>query len=492
MKKLLVRFTKIICKSPYLSLLDNFESPRETQLKLLRRILRNSTNNAKTIEEFNLLPTITFEDIKDPTNLTIENVKFYETTSGSGSSKKNIPYTKNLIRTFTKMFQLWTYDFLQYGPKLSGGSVYFSISPQFTSEEKKLEDDSDYLTGITSFLFSRFILVPHKIKNIDDPFEFKFILSLYLLSAKELEVISIWSPSYFLSLLKFMTDNRIKLLKTLKDRKYDYNKYSFSFPITSELKLTELEKQSLNFEIIFNNLKCISTWREANSRIDFTNLKIIFPKVFIQPKGLLATEAAITIPSIKHDCFLPLIDSVFMEFISQSGEILMIDELVMGEEYELIITQQSGLLRYRLGDIIQVTGKVNNTPCFDFIKRAGAISDLVGEKIHEDFLTSILNELNISSRTILIPSIMDKKYYCISQSEISFDDIQIHLEKNPHYRNVIKLGQLNCIEGKVVSDLELKINSYLTRIKKMNPGDIKRQNLFYKELDNKMLTYLLD
>ena len=59
-------------------------------------------------------------------------------------------------------------------------------------------------------------------------------------------------------------------------------------------------------------------------------------------------------------------------------------------EYEVVITQPGGLLRYRLGDRVAVRGRHRGTPVLAFVGRADAVCDLVGEKLAEPFVADAL------------------------------------------------------------------------------------------------------
>lgn len=49
-----------------------------------------------------------------------------------------------------------------------------------------------------------------------------------------------------------------------------------------------------------------------------------------------------------------------------------------------------------MGDRVRVIHWYRHTPCLEFLGRSHAISDLVGEKLHERFVQNILNDLNLS------------------------------------------------------------------------------------------------
>lgn len=84
-------------------------------------------------------------------------------------------------------------------------------------------------------------------------------------------------------------------------------------------------------------------------------------------------------------------DSVFYEFLpldagDDFSQIVTIDGLEQGKEYELIITNVSGFYRYRMGDALRVVGRYHNTPTIEFMYRINQTVSIMGEKTTEEAL----------------------------------------------------------------------------------------------------------
>jgi hypothetical protein len=83
-------------------------------------------------------------------------------------------------------------------------------------------------------------------------------------------------------------------------------------------------------------------------------------------------------------CLLP--HQMFYEFIPlEDGEnpdppTLHIDQLELDKEYEIVLTNLSGLYRYRIMDVVKVVGFLNNTPQICFSYRKNQIMNMAGEK----------------------------------------------------------------------------------------------------------------
>ena len=101
-------------------------------------------------------------------------------------------------------------------------------------------------------------------------------------------------------------------------------------------------------------------------------------------------------------CYIMIPDSCFFEFIPADGdnadeedenpETVLIDQVEQGKEYELVVTNQSGFYRYRMGDVIRVIGFYNESPMVVFKYRKKNIVSIAGEKFTEDHLLSAVKE----------------------------------------------------------------------------------------------------
>jgi len=143
-------------------------------------------------------------------------------------------------------------------------------------------------------------------------------------------------------------------------------------------------------------LGLISAWADGASAPYAQDLRRQFPGVPFQPKGLIATEAFVTIPRWRLPGSHPAITSHFFEFLPEGAgveEALLVDELTDGHRYEVVVTTGGGLYRYRLGDLVEVVEHAEGLPCLRFGGRADRVSDMFGEKLSDGFVTNALEEL---------------------------------------------------------------------------------------------------
>ena len=94
---------------------------------------------------------------------------------------------------------------------------------------------------------------------------------------------------------------------------------------------------------------------------------------------------------IEEPAFALLCDSCFYEFLPADApadctDTLNIDQLEVGKEYEIIITNLSGFYRYRIKDVIKVLGYEGQSPKITFSYRKSQLLDLAGDKITESMM----------------------------------------------------------------------------------------------------------
>ena len=102
--------------------------------------------------------------------------------------------------------------------------------------------------------------------------------------------------------------------------------------------------------------------------------------------GYTATEAFMAIPlEFNSYEYVILPQNGFYEFrpIDQEGydNLLTIKDLEVGKEYEIILTNMSGFYRYRIEDVVKVTGYYNQSPKITFCYRLNQIANISGEKV---------------------------------------------------------------------------------------------------------------
>ena len=338
----------------------------------------------------------------------------FEKTGGSSSGCKLIPYTAEGLIDFRRALLPWLSNVVTRN-RISG-SAYFSLSPACRNPEYLAGipvglSDVDYVGKDAGVIFAAVCAVPQSVGKIVDYNEWRKETLHYLKQAQNLELISAWSPTFLLQLFEGETT-----------------------------------------ENLLPNLKVISCWADGVSAEYAKALQQLFPHATIEPKGLMSTEAVITIPD-EHGHPV-LAEAGFFEFIS-GNSVLLENELESEHEYEVVVTTASGLYRYCTGDIVRYIGRNHaGRAILRFIGRIGLVSDLVGEKLTESFVATCFR--GIAGSWMLVPNVMGDGYTFVADQTIRLPDINMletRLMTNPQYAYARKLRQLKPLAALPVHNL---------------------------------------
>ena len=428
------------------------------------------------------LPIVTYADLEPWINrlktgetnlLTQEPVKRLIPTSGSSGARKLIPFTTTLQREFNAAIGPWIFDLARTRPSIALGPAYWSVTPMGELVGKLeaesavpigFDDDSEYLGGARAWLVEAAMAVPSRTRHISDLRKFRHTVLLHLLRSRNLRLISIWHPSFLTLLLDTLVHDWKELLAKLGE--------------VSRSRAHALQRASpAEPRTIWPLLHVVSCWADAQARGAADALQRRLPDVMIQPKGLLATEACVTLPFRGNHPVA--ITSHLFEFIDDAGNVHPVEDLRQGECYEVIVTTGGGLWRYRLGDRVEVTGFVERTPALRFLGRQGNVSDRCGEKLAEAFVSQVLAKLcPTATFAMLAPEHHGGSWryalYLETGVQLNWevDDLDRRLGANPHYALCRRLGQLAAPRVSSVRDAYSRFTAAEVA-RGMRLGDIK-------------------
>lgn len=140
----------------------------------------------------------------------------------------------------------------------------------------------------------------------------------------------------------------------------------------------------------FWNLAMLANWTGGTLRLYLPKLKELFDDLPIRDIGLLASEGRFSIPITDNTPAGPAeIVSNVLEFIpaeqrtKDQPDTLFADELTVGEEYFLVVSNFAGLLRYNLDDRVRVVDHLGDAPVIEFLCRGLHTANITGEKLTE-------------------------------------------------------------------------------------------------------------
>ncbi len=331
-------------------------------------------------------------------------------TSGSTGPVKLIPMCAASRREYALAVNLWIADLLHCSPALRNGRAYIATSPALDSPLPAAAlpvgyaEDEAYLGSLERRILGSLLAVPTRVARLRGD-AWRNSVRAQLLAARDLRLLSLWHPSYLAAL----------------------------FDASELATLPE----------IWPHLQVISCWADGVCREEAERLHALFPTARLQPKGLWLTEGVVTLPwRGQHP--LALLNGYY-EFEDESGAAVPLDALQIGSAYRVLLSNHAGLYRYRLGDLVEVTGHLHATPCFRWIGRADAVSDLRGEKLSEAQIERALRAARIAGDARLVPdSALTPPAYRLHTRDPQPDlsALENALLQNPHYRWARDLGQL--------------------------------------------------
>lgn len=371
--------------------------------------------------------------------LTGERVRLLEPTSGSGAAAKLIPYTAGLAQQFRAGLQPWLHDLYRNHRRLRSGRSYWSITPSVTFPDAAsvipigFDEDADYFGPLAARVMGLVFAVPARVAKAASMDEFRFRTATALLAAEDLALVSVWNPSFFTILLEWMSAHP-ELAAALPGRRRGM--------VRSALRTGD-------YSAIWPDLAVLSAWADAQAAQPAAELAACFPKASLQPKGLLATEAMISVPISSAGGAVLAACSHLFEFLDDAG-IWWADQVRVGGRYQVVVTTAGGLYRYRLGDLVEITGHHGALPVLRFLGRGEKVVDLVGEKLDEVFVASCLAELGLSGFVVLAGETAPSPHYVLVVETTPGDGLGGRLDallrRSFHYDYARRLGQLADIE----------------------------------------------
>jgi hypothetical protein len=407
----------------------------------------------------------------------------FERTSGSGGSEKLIPYSSESLGNFRKAILPWLAELIQAHDIHSGG-VYWAISPATRQPETTPGGipvglpDAAYLGEDALHWFARVSVVPHWVGSFANVADWQLVTLYYLLCRDDLALVSVWSPTFLLQLLDTLQSRNRELLRLLQE-----GGELCGHPIAANFSAVDRYEEYLQRQdarCLWPELRVISCWGDASSAVFYERLRLRFQHVHFQPKGLLSTEGVVTVPNAFGHPVLAS-GTGFFEFQDTNGEMRLANELKEGERYEVVMTTAGGLYRYRTGD--QVLCEISHPihPILRFVGRGNIVSDMVGEKLTDEFVRSCLQDFD--GFCLLMPASGEKPHYRLildkdehDQRESLLEKIERRLLANPQYAYARKLGQLKSL--KLIS-VERPLDRFTNHLlsKGVRLGDIKVPSL---------------
>ena len=370
----------------------------------------------KTIEDYKeRVPVAGYDDYEPIIKRMLENnekglltsypIIYFAKTSGTMGVPKYIPVSDREIERYTKFSTELCFavadeyyrNTLGRGVKCGYGINLIDLNVEMTEGGIPTGPISaTILDKVKSFSDSTFT-VPWELMRHEVDRDIKYLVARYSLENRDVTFISSTFMTGVVDLIDYIRDNwemicmdiyhgridkKIKISKELRE-KLEMNMR----PNPKRAKEISKEMKQGIHEIVprlWPDMQFIAgigtgsfmtyykkMYQYAGKKIPFNNL------TYAASEGLFAAARRMGDTS-----YVLIPGGAFYEFIpaeSKDDKTLTIDQLEQGMEYELVVTNLSGLYRYRMGDIVRVTGFYNEAPMIKFMHRKNHGMSLVGE-----------------------------------------------------------------------------------------------------------------
>ncbi|HEY0319629.1 MAG TPA: GH3 auxin-responsive promoter family protein [Pyrinomonadaceae bacterium] len=409
--------------------------PAAAQHAFLQRLVRRNAGTAfgrahdfskiQTEEDFRQrVPVREYEDIRpfikritagEKNVLTKDEPFMLALTSGTTSEPKYIPVTRGLQRQTASLMSQWLY---RAERDHKGLLDYASVGVVSRAVEGRTPTGIPY--GSTSgliyknipWLVRRAYAVPYLTSELDDYDERYFVIARFAL-ARRVSFIATPNPSTLLRLAEVSVENQERLLRAIHDGTLGIEK-STQQDVCAQLanmlrpdpvRARELERviQSSGFLHpggAWPDLRLIGCWMGGSAGVKTDRLSRFYGRVPLRDLGYLASEGRITVPFEDETASgIPALKSNYYEFIaeeeidSEKARVLSIHELEAGVRYSILLTTTGGLYRYKINDIVEVTGFRGRAPLLAFVRKGGEMANITGEKMHVNHLIEAVGEV---------------------------------------------------------------------------------------------------
>lgn len=352
--------------------------------------------------------------------ISADDIVHFNTTSGTLGTPKRIPVTEKHVQIFSGYYA----KYINYLASTKVGYDWVKGKGLTLTEGKYTVLPSGISCGSASSLASARMGKMIPFMQVDlmgimytSPIEARmpgpntptrFLHALFALREKNMTFASATFSSYLLEFMRYIEDNWQMLVEIIRTGEFP------SDIISSREERDKLSKKLHPSAERADELKSI-----FSHGFDQPVMKKIWPKLsFIFTVGgagfaiytqklrqrycgdgiefvFLGLSASEGMYSVPFECdntnavFAP--DSVFMEFlpvqddgtVDYSGPCCTMDQVRIGQKYEIIATTIDGLVRYKMKDVIEITGSHNSTPTMEFSNRSGFAISMYGEKTSE-------------------------------------------------------------------------------------------------------------
>jgi hypothetical protein len=401
-------------------------APAQSQQRLLQEILgtnadtefgrRHGFAGITRFREFQeRVPISSYEDLEpyinaamlgQPNQLTKHEPVLFTTTSGTTGASKYIPMTRDGKRAKSRLMWLWFSALYRDHPGIAGGRILSVVSPEVESHTPSgvpCGADSGHAYRTMPGPVKSMYTAPYGVFAVED-YEAKYYTLLRLAAGQDISCIATVNPSTIVLLADRLARHTDAIIRDVRDGSLSAD-VAVPEALRASLHLKPDPERARRLEraaasgggvlrpgLAWPKLAAIGCWKGGTVGAYLVKFDTYFPQQPpIRDFGYYATELRGSVPlSDEGDAGVVAVGTNVLEFhpadedrAPEGRELLPVERLEVGQRYFVYVTTASGLYRYDMNDIVEVTGHYGKTPLIRFIQKGKGVVSFTGEKLYE-------------------------------------------------------------------------------------------------------------
>lgn len=408
--------------------------PGNTQRQLLLRILKaNANTEFGSAHRFDMIrserdyrtrvPIRDFEGFRpfitrmlrgESSVLTRDQPVLFAETSGTTGEPKYLPVTSRALRDEFALMRRWYHYALRDHPHLLGQQRLAIVG-------SAMEDET--ATGVPSgsasgMVFQRIpkrlrrrYVVPEWVARIQDYDARYFMIARFALGTR-ISFIATPNPSTLIRLADVVDQEKERLIRAIHDGTLGVELPEGAIGPMAGAALAPQHHRARELQEFADqhgrlrpadcwpDLSLIGCWLGGSVGVQASKLQHHYGEVPLRDLGYMASEGHFSVPFTDGTpSGLPALTTTYFEFIPEeiadqaNPETIPLEGLEVGKQYSIVITTASGLYRYDIHDVIEVTGSYGRTAVIGFVRKGSDMANITGEKLHVNHLLAAVEEL---------------------------------------------------------------------------------------------------
>jgi len=377
-------------------------------------------NNLPVVEYSDLEPYI--HQIKRGSRnvLTSEPVLMFNMTSGTTARPKYIPITHQGQKRTERLMRQWLSHALSDHPSLFGKG-FLNITG--AAVEGRCDSGIPYgsasgmIHSTLPALLRSSMAVPAAVSEIAD-YDVRYYVWARLSYGKSISLIATPNPLTLVKLAETALGSQEEIIRSIHDGwlsdAFQSRQSCIDAGIPDALRSTlkpdkaraaflekVLEKTGRLLPIdCWPDLALIGCWLGGSIGLHAESLAKFYGSVALRDVGYMASEGCISLPlQDATPAGVLALQNNYYEFIPETQldqadpNILTACDLEAGKCYKILLTNENGLYRYDINDIVKVEDFYQQTPIISFLRKSGDILNIAGEKLHLNHCLSAIDRL---------------------------------------------------------------------------------------------------